>query len=97
MKLQKIHRTDLEGFRVSHEMINEQGQKTLREFIKGVASVEILSEGSLAFNRQSLSYRPDNRLRLTTGDWIMKDSTGIYQVVTDEKFEKNYSLNTQEK
>lgn len=93
MNIQKIHRTDLEGFRVTQAMIDEKGEgSTLRKFITGVTSVEVLGSGSRIFNRSSLQHRPDSRLHITTGDWILRDSSGTNYVVKHEEFQKNYSL-----
>lgn len=93
--IKKIHRIDLEGFRVTQTMLEEQGEKTiLRTFIRGVTSVEILGPGTKAFNRYSIQHRPDSRLQISTGNWILRDSAGNYAVVKHEEFQKNYSLKT---
>lgn len=98
MNIHKIHRTDLEGFRVSQTILDEKGEdSTLRRFITGVTSVEVLGPGTKVFNRYSIQHRPDSRLKISTGDWIIKDSSGNYFVVRHEQFQKNYSLNTEEK
>lgn len=98
MKVMQIHRTDLEGFRVTQTILDEKGEdSTLRTFIHGVTSVEILGPGTRVFNRYSINHRPDSRLQISTGDWILKDSTGRYYVVKHEDFQKNYSLKTEDK
>ncbi len=73
-----------EGFQVDQDIIDEKGQKTIRELIRGVVMIELYLPKTIIIHLR------EDRLIISAGCWILKDKSGRYQVVTVEDLEKNY-------
>jgi hypothetical protein len=71
-----------ESFRIDQDIIDEKGQKTIRELLP-VVQIELYPPRIIVHTRY-------DRLVISAGCWIMKDKNGRYQVITAEDLEKNY-------
>jgi hypothetical protein len=71
--------------RVSYDMFTEQDQKTIRERIPNVTSVE-MARTKMVINTRS------SRLHLAVGDWIVIDSNNRIKTFTHEAFQENFEL-----
>ena len=99
MKIVKLQRHSVqtyEGLEVTAEMLREDKQKTIREFVKGVQLVEKISPERIIIHNRN------DRLAISLGCWILsfQENAGIslsspkvrYMVVDPEEIKEYESV-----
>ncbi len=83
--VEKYIKTEIwEGMKVTQKMFEESGQKTLRDFMRNVTSVELESQIRIIIHTEKY------RFYVSAGDWILRDDFLHVRVCTDKVFSRDY-------
>jgi hypothetical protein len=86
-EIQKYIKTEIwEAMKVSEEMLQKPGLKTLTDFLRNVESVEIESEIRI------IIHTPKWRFYVSSGDWVLRDDFLHVRVCTEKVFFRDYKL-----
>ena len=74
-----------EAMKVSEEMLQKPGLKTLTDFMRNVTSVELESQIRIIIHTEKY------RFYVSAGDWVLRDDFLHVRVCTEKVFLRDYS------